>query len=570
MNLHDEIAAAIRLRDKQLTPTQDMIRKYAGKSYREGWITPSDAYENHAFEYLTNMVPAWSYDNPAVEVKSRTPGMMDGVVTAIEQALNSWVKEVQISKVMRDIAVDVCFAFGVAAVTMEEVPGHEQEAEVPMWPVVRRVLPTRFFIDPYATSVREARFMGHVWVKERDELEGATDPETGLPVFSKEVLDEMGTDEGMKEINENELRQDALSGLYLARNMVVGYEVWVRDSNTIYTLGYGRDSTDGKNLRDPRPFVGCPKHGPYHVIGIYTVPGQVYPLSPLAVTADMVSELDAHAGQMKQQAGSAKRLIVVDSNVTADKITMTPDGNVIVVPGFKAADQIEFDGPAKANQEYSLLLRDRLDRLSGLSDLVRGQTTGDTATEASLASQYANVRTRYAQSIFREAVSDILENVAYVMYTDPRVAFFMSMDGPEGPMTVAYSGGEWPGQEMARFEHLRLSIDPYSMEWVNEGVRQRQMSEVFDRVMVVGMQAPQLMMNGVDVVKMLDDLGETVNMKNLGTRYINAGMVQQAAMMQVSAAAAQTDATVAGGEAKKAAPPIKGNVASGAQVRRPA
>lgn len=545
-----------------------MIRKYAGKNYREGWLTPADTYENHAFEYITNMIPAWSYDNPAVEVKSRTPGMMDQVVDALEHALNAWVREVQISKVLRDIAVDTCFAWGVAAITLEQVPGHEDEPEVPMWPMCRRVLPTRFFIDPYATSVREARYMGHVWVKDKDELLQAVDPDTGLPLFDREFLESLGNDEGLKDINESELRQDALSGLYLARNMVVGYEVWVRESNTIFTLCYGKDSRDGKQLREPRPFVGCPKHGPYHVMGIYTVPGQVYPLSPLAVTADQVAELDAHAGLMKQQAGSAKRLIVVDTNVTADKITMTPDGNVIVVPGYKAADTIEFDGPAKANQEYSLLLRERLDRISGLSDIVRGQTTGtDTATEASLASQYANVRTRYAQSIFRECVCDILENAAYIMYTDERVAFFMSVEGPQGPMTVAYSGGQWPGQEVARFEHLQLSIDPYSMEWVSEGVKQRQMVEVFDRVVNVGMAAPQLMMNGVDVTKLLDDLGETINMKNLGSRYINPALTQQAAMMQVAATASATAATTA--KAEKPEPPIKGNVRSEAQIRRP-
>jgi hypothetical protein len=547
-----------------------MIRKYAGKNYREGWLVPSDTYENHAFEYITNMIPAWSYENPAVEVKSRTPGLMDQVVEAMQQALNSWVREVQISKVMRDVAVDTCFAWGVAAITMEQVPGHEDEPEPPMWPVVRRVLPTRFFLDPYATSVREARYMGHVWVKHRKDLEEAIDPDTGLPLFNKEVLDEMGNDEGIRDINEAELRQDALSGMYLAKGMVVGYEVWVRETNTIYTLGYGRDNKDGKNLREPRPFVGCPKHGPYHVIGIYTVPGQAYPLSPLAVTADMVQELDAHAGQMKQQAGSAKRLIVVDSNVTADKISMTADGNVIVVPGYKAADTIEFDGPAKANLDYSLILRDRLDRISGLSDLVRGQVDGDaTATESQLASQYANVRTRYAQSIFRESVSDILENAAYVMYTDPRVAFYMSIETPAGPQTVAYSGGPWPGQDLARFEHLKLSIDPYSMEWVNEGVKQRQMAEVFDRVLLVGAQAPQLMMNGLDVSRMLDDLGETVNMKGLGKRYLNPAMVQQAAMMQVAAQATATQA--AGAEAQaKAEEPVKGNVRSEAQLRRPA
>jgi hypothetical protein len=134
---------------------------------------------------------------------------------------------------------------------------------------------------------------------------------------------------------------------------------------------------------------------------------------------------------------------------------------------------------------------------------------------------------------------------------------------------VAYSGGPWPGQDLARFEHLKLSIDPYSMEWVNEGVKQRQMAEVFDRVLLVGAQAPQLMMNGLDVSRMLDDLGETVNMKGLGKRYLNPAMTQQAAMMQVAAQATATQA--AGAEAQaKAEEPVKGNVRSEAQLRRPA
>jgi hypothetical protein len=95
------------------------------------------------------------------------------------------------------------------------------------------------------------------------------------------------------------------------------------------------------------------------------------------------------------------------------------------------------------------------------------------------------------------------------------------------------------------------------------------MAEVFDRVLLVGAQAPQLMMNGLDVSRMLDDLGETVNMKGLGKRYLNPAMTQQAAMMQVAAQATATQA--AGAEAQaKAEEPVKGNVRSEAQLRRPA
>lgn len=570
--MYDEIDAAIKLRDKHIRPVQQLIRKYAGKNYRDGWLTPQDTYENHAFEYITNMIPAWSYDNPACEVTTRVPGLMDEVVEAIKLALNQWVKEVQISKTLRSVAVDTCFAWGVCAVTLENVPGHQDEVPPPMWPAAHRILPTRFFIDPYATSLQDSRYMGHVWVRDKAELLAAVDEETGMPLFNAAALEEISPDEGMAALNARELRQDTLSGLYLARNMVVGYEVWDRNTNMIYTLGYGRStSKQGQFLRAPREFVGCPKHGPYHVFGIYSVPGQPYPLSPLQVTADLVDEIDAHAGQMKSQAASAKRLIITDTNQTADKITMSPDGTVITVPGFSKAETLEFDGPAKANLEYSAMLLGRLDRQSGLSDLVRGNVTGDpTATEASLASTYANIRTRYAQSVFREAVSDVLENAAYIMYTNPRVAFFMAIETPMGPQTAAYSGGQWPGQEIARFEHLQIKIDPYSMEWVNEGLRQAQMAEVFDRVVNVGMAAPQLMLNGLNVVELLNDLGETINVKNMGEKYLNPALTQQAAMMQVNAMMAPPPGGDGSGGGSGDKQPKKGNVRSEAQVRKQA
>ena len=512
-----------------------------------------DAYENHPFELVVNLLPVLCYKNPSVVVKPRTVFGSPEDSVVLQGVMKQWVSDIEFARVVREALYEFCFCFGVIGIGLETIPGHEEEVPAPMRPIIRQIPAGRFFADSEAIGFSSAAFMGHVWVKEIEEIKGAMDA-NGRPLFDAAAVAEVAGDEGMQADAQDTLRADIFSDIEVRKGQMVGYEVWCRSNNMIYTLAFKRNGRDGRFIREPREWVGSRTQGPYHMLGAYTVPNQLYPLSPLQVTADSVDEINAHAAMLKRQAGTAKRLIVVDATTTADKITTTPDGSVIVVPGFQKSDKLEFEGPNPANVEYLQFLRERLDRLSGISDMVRGNATGDpTATEAQLASQYHNGRVRFLQSIVQEACCALLANVAAVMYNSDEVAIPVS----QGPVQGVFGGGAGP---MGKREHLSVTIEPFSMEYVNEGLRQRQ---TMDTMRMVYELAP--IMPTTPWVKHQapwNDLLEAINVPEGFNRYFDGATLamgmQMSAIQNVQQSVAETDATRAKAEAIRNPPPKPG------------
>lgn len=512
---------------------------------------------------MVNLLPVLAYKNPTVVVKPRTVFGTPQDAMALQGVMKQWVSDCEFARVVREALYDFCFCFGVLGVGLEPVPGHEEEVPCPLRPMLRHIPPGRFFADPEAISMAETAFMGHVWVKDVEELKSATDKD-GQPIFDAAALEELASDDGIQDDARDTGREDIFSDLEVRKGQMVGYELWCRSNNMIYTLAFKRGgSKEGRFLRQPRTWAGSSSQGPYHVLGAYTVPGQIYPLSPLNVTADLVDEINAHAGMLRRQAGTAKRLVVVDSTATADKISMSPDGSVLTVAGFQKAETLEFEGPNQANVEYMQFLRERLDRQSGISDMVRGNATGDpTATEAQLAAQYHNGRVRFLQSLVQESCVKVLENVATVMYNSEEVAMPVSQDGMQG----VFAGGPWPGAGIQRREHLDVSIEPYSMEWSNEGLRQRQAMDTFRSIYEVAPIMPQLPWVRHDAT--FDGLMETINVPAGFQKYFDPAALQVAT--QLAAVSMVQGALTPSAPPGGSGPPPKGNPKSEQAVRREA
>lgn len=539
--------------------------RYAGKGYREGWNLPQDSYENHPFELVVNLLPVLAYKNPSVVVKPRTVFGSPEQAAILQAVLKQWVHDVAFARVIREALYDFCFCFGVIGVGMEPVPGFENESPAPLRPIIKAIPPGRFFADPEALTFADTGFAGSVWVKNVEDLLGATKPD-GTPMFDRQAVEAGASEEGIQQDAKDTNRDDIFADLEVRKGQMVGYEYWCRSNNMIYTLAFkrggGAGPKEGWFLREPRVWAGSPVTGPFHMLGAYTVPGQLYPLSPLQVTADLVDEINAHAGMLRRQAGTAKRLIVTDSPTTADKIMKSPDGTVLTVPGFQKAEAVEFEGPNPANVEYLQMLRERLDRQSGISDMVRGNTTDITATEAQLASQYHNGRVRFLQSLVQEVCCAVLENVATAMYGSEEVAIPVS----QGPVQGVFAGGASQGGTMGamgRLEHQSVAIEPFSMEWTNEGLRQRQMAETIAQVYTLAPTMPTL--PWVRHGAVMNDLLETINVPDGFRRYFDPAALQLGMQLQavsmvqgVQQGAAETDATKAKAETTRNPPPKEG------------
>jgi hypothetical protein len=296
--------------------------------------------------------------------------------------------------------------------------------------------------------------------------------------------------------------------------------------------------------------------GPYVLFGIHGVPDEILPLSPLAITHELTNEINAHAGQASDDAATAKRLLAYDSSIAGlkGKVAAAKHGTTLGIPGLAAgaAQQFEFGGTMPATIEYLTMLRERLDRQSGMNDIIRGNVTGVTATESQIADTRADVRTRMARTQFQRSVVECLSIAAWLMHESDQVQFYVPVTDPQtGQETPAlFVGGPsvdpMTGEQIhIPFEHLKLEIEPYSMEMVDEALLQRRMLQVGTLVTQWIEIIPQTPF--IRWTNLMDDLLQTVNIREGSKRYIDWDMVAQVQGMAAAAAGAEMAALEGGG-----------------------
>lgn len=581
--------AALRFQEVHVRPALELVKRFAGTDYRDDWA-PRDGpnYENHEAEYVANMVGQMVYDNPRVEITGTLPDVDDAAAQALDVGMNQWVGAVEFASKLQTVAQDALFLQGITCSRCEVLPGWMGQPEpLPLMPNFHRVPFTRFFQDPQGMR-DDWRFMGHWWIADREDLLKAQNPD-GSPTYIPQAVNALPVD--TQALNRIGWSLNRL--MYVERKQVVGFEVYIRESNTILTISMDAQG-EGMFLRQPRTWTGHPR-GPYTRYSIYDVPDQVYPLAPLSITAAMAREINAHRQQMAEDAASAKKFIIVDASkkALAEKIRRAKNGSILLIDGFNPAmaQQYETGGVQKSNAEYVAMMRGELQQRSGLSDLKRGQITGDpTATEVAEVARADDARTSYIRQRFHAAVNEELEKAGYLMLTCPEVRFPIKMDmpqpGPDGqpmlnpmtgqpvtkPMAVWFNGGMMPDEDPSMLGRIRFRAEAFSMEHVNSATKQQHAAETMQLLEGAAPLIPQTPY--INWEQAFDDFGESRNIKQMGKRYLNMQMSQQIAAMQAQAAAQAAQGAPGGGPPQQGppngqqnGPPPKGGKPNGSQAK---
>jgi hypothetical protein len=191
---------------------------------------------------------------------------------------------------------------------------------------------------------------------------------------------------------------------------------------------------------------------------------------------------------------------------------------------------MEIGGITPQQVQYSAMAQDRLDRVSGIHDAMRGNITGQpTATEVSVAESASGMRMAHLKRQFQECVNEVMRNVAWFMFHDRKVVFPVGEDG------VAIMGEPEPmfsaSAMVGTFDDLDIDIEAMSMERVSDMVLQKRALEMLQLVGTLSQQvvaAPHVKWN--DVMSMV---GDAMNIPNL------ADLIDQQRVMQMQQGAAQ-------------------------------
>lgn len=522
-----EITAAEELRKRIIHNTVSLVRRYVGNWYRTDQRSGKPRPENMIFNFVATMLPKLVFDNPAVTVSAKRAVTHKPIARYMEMGINGWIKEVDLKSELEMLAMDTLFAFGVAKIGLEprgDYAGSNYGVEgrfnmEALSPFFRRVPAANVIIDSQCDTYHSARLLGHQFQRDLTDLQG--DERYDQAVVEKLTADDqqaVGKTPGEQAIRDPQAA--ANKGL---RGRVTLYELYFPETRQIGTLTLN-STGGGQWIRPLSPYKG-PKQGPYVFFGVYLVPDQVYPLSPIAAMAEQDQELNAHAAAAAKEAGTAKNLVLVsaDQPEIADQIANAPMNSVVKIKGLNSQNvlPVALGGTTQQRLEYLNLLLQRTDRNSGQSEAARGRAQGVTATEASIADDAEDVRSEFIHRKYRDGVKDALGRVGFYFFHDPAVVAPVNFTDPTTGMESegVFLGGVQPGQEDTDWSQFFLDIEPMSMRRVDPQQQQAtagMVLQISTTIAPLVIQFPYV--NWPDI---LDMLGEAYNIPDLARIIFN-------------------------------------------------
>jgi len=536
-NMLQEFQAGEADRDQHLPYYERMISAYHGEGFKS--ITTSERMlANHFFEYITLINPRIIQDNPKLLVSTDSTDENDRLVSkALKHAGQKWIVNTKLVDHLVRAAMDFSFAWCVAYV--EHRKGKKDEYEyrnpkAPGWPVVERVPVRRFFMDPGTLCFDEARWMGHLIVRDKEDLlkEAKEHPERG---WNASAIEALGDDIGIDRLKERRSHDIP------TRKEVVLFQFWVRDAQPdpdlgiddgffggLYTIAIDRpldgkqEDERGVSVRDPIPFWGPPE-GPYVMGGAYMgSTDDPWPLSPLAAVYSQVEEFNDQVTAAANASRRYKRIVFVDDAdiQTAEAVIGSPDGYVVPIPGLKDATggrniiEVEIGGVSESQIQMIQLWQMVLERTSGIDSAQRGEVEGrGTATEVAVADKVTDTRISRLKIEFQKYTIGVLTRALWYIYHDDEIEIPLS---PEAAQEIGldmqnpvFKGGDPDPSSKASFWNLDLSIETMSMERTTEALNSRRILQATN---LIASMAPVIrQFPEVDWKSILSRMGDSLN-----------------------------------------------------------
>lgn len=561
-DLVQEIKAARKWRDRHLSQWPDLVGKMGGVGYRDADANAVEG-ENFALSYISLVLPRIAHDVPRVSVATDDPEQAV-IADELEVALNQWAKRTRLRQTLAACATDMLLTYGVGMVSHEPDPNAKIDlGGAGYTPRIYRVPPQAFLIDPACDDTARARYMGHEFAMDYADLRERAESEDGWLMENVDSLTPASDLDRHRFVADDKREvpdraEVMVTELWLPEAEGEGHRKG-RHHGVIVTLAENADGAS-RLVREPRPYFG-PPGGPYVLFGAYTVPGDAYPLGPMAAAFGLVEELDEHMRFVQRSAGQYRRLLLVNGSQTklAQSIHSSPDRAVVPVEGELNPDsvrEVELGGVTNEQLEWAAMSRDRLERLTGINEVIRGQVTGQaTATEVQTANTSSGLRIEWIKRQFLDACDTLLSRVAWFMVTDKQVKVPLGHEGMRrfGERRTYRGGG-------IDFGQIDLEIDGYSVERTSDQMMQRRAIELLQMALQLA-QAKAALGPAADWDRIADAIGEMLNIRDFGA-YFRSAQQQQMGMPLAAPGVGQAPQT-AGGSPGGLAAALQGMTSAG-------
>lgn len=562
-NLGIEIAASEHDAEKRLRSMRRLTKRYSGSEITSDKDITTDL-ENHAYEFISLVGPQIMFENPRMVAKPRRLEIWD-FAQSLQLEMNQWIRDSDVRKQFIMSMVDDAFLASPLYTVPRPAAGFDpSEPDVPFEPRIYRLSPEQFGYDSRVSYFEQARFAYHSTIRDKtDLLSDAVNKDEGwiasaIGALSPREFHTRAWNPMLANSGGHVLTTPAVK-----RDEIRYYEVWVPEielkearelggrhagfHGTIFTIVCGHDHA-GTFIREPYPYFG-PSWGPYSYEPWYIVPDDAFGMSPLAATQVQSYQHNQMAQVLSSAIRNYKRLLMVssDDDDLAEKIQNKPHDFVIPVDQFQAkasAEAVEIGGVTEQMMAMDSILKDRLDRNSGISETRRGNITKASATEIEEAGAAGDTRTAWMKIQFMAKCRKAIKTAAWYFAYDPRVL-----------RNSGFAGDQLP--EGMSLEHMDIDIDVTSFGRTSQ--RQMQQNAMLELQIAEKLAVLGSTVVGIDVETAAETLAVDLNMPNLPKIFDAQALQAQAMLAAVSSATGGGGGGSAPPQGSRAGGPSKGN-----------
>lgn len=259
--------------------------------------------------------------------------------------------------------------------------------------------------------------------------------------------------------------------------------------------------------------------GPYHILTLSDVPGNLIPAGPAQHLFDMQDLLTRVFNQLGRQALRQKTLTIVDgvadSDGTGQRVMDADDGQVIRTNHIDGVKEFKTGGVEPSNFQFAVWLKETINYLGGNLDAMGGLSSqAATLGQEQLIAQSSSEMLRDMQAKVLKFTKRAMSDIAWYLYTNP-VDTYKLEKKIEGFGTIPFSYG--PQQRTADFFSFHIDIQPFSLRSKTPQERLSALMHIVQSVILP--LAPQLEQWGIimnikeliDTIAKYSDLPELTN-----------------------------------------------------------
>lgn len=507
VKLHD----AVRLSHRELLPFRNkrelFIREFVSPMHGDN-VPPNPNRNNNIRKYVDIVTRLLAPGEPRVVIDTFTAELRSSA-NSLQQAVNRKIIDIDLGKVLEGGVMESLYTMGIVKVGLNhsgtvEIGGLRHNVSEPFAEVVE--------FDDFTWDLEAKRYESCQFVADRVNIPLKDVKTSGL--FSAKAIKEIEDSGSLhSERNAEDLPTSKMvSGAYKKepfRESIDIWNVWMPFENRSLVI---LDDDEPKLLRDEE-YYG-PEHGPYSLLGMSDVPGNVMPAAPIPNLYLLHKQGNSIYAKTARQTDRSKTIGVVRDKGTEDgiKIQNARDGQIIGVQDPESLKEATFGGANPGLVAMQKVVDDTFNKNAGNIEQVGGLSQqGDTLGQEKLLSENASVQFQGMANRVDKFAKNIVKSLSWFVYDDPTSVIPIKKEVP-GVKGVTIFSKFGPEERTADFIDYEVQIQPYSL---NDSTPQQLVNAVTQLVtqIFVPMQ-PELERQGlsIDLAEYATFIGDMSNL----------------------------------------------------------